>query len=155
MLYLLRFHPRHPMVRREKLRQRLVRSIYEAEKRSGLAWNVIAALAYRESAFKLSARGKIGERGIMQIHGSLPWKHCRKMEKRWVNRNSMNDQLICGAHWFNYGKDVVCDGSIAQGHAKYLTKATCVPKTRSLKAKVKRRLETAAEIISEEVQGKF
>lgn len=156
VLYLLRCCPIHPVVRDANLRLKIAAAIYKASEKSGYAWPVITAIAYAESSFDSDAEGPIGEVGFMQLHTERPWRHCQFKEQRKVSKTSLEDQLICGAHWLRFGQEKVCNGSLKQGVAKFMTRSTCVPEKESRLAwKVNRRLKIMRILKTDKVQVEY
>ena len=156
ILYLLRCCPVHPVVQRPDLRLKVAVAIAKAAEKTNYHWSVLASMTYAESSFYSDAKGPIGEVGLMQLHTEKPWKHCRFKEQRELNRKSLEDQIICGAHWMRYGQDKVCNGTVRQGVSKFMTAGTCVPDPEtSLDKKVNRRMRIMKVLKSEKVQEDF
>lgn len=156
ILYLLRSSPVHPVVQSPDLRLKVAVAIYKAAEKTKYDWNVLASMIYSESSFNSEAEGPIGEVGLMQLHTERPWRHCEFKEQREVNRDDLNDQILCGAYWLRFGQEKVCNGSLAQGISKFMTAGTCVPEPETkLARKVKRRLRIMKTLKSDKVQVDF
>lgn len=57
---------------------------------------LISAMAFHESSFQLSACGKKGERGLLQVHG-MALNHCKKLGLDPVANTDQS--ALCGASW--------------------------------------------------------
>ncbi len=146
ILQLLKYVPRHKLRRNPEELQRFSLAVLDAAQRADVKASAIVATAYAESTFSKGRRGKIGELGVMQLHGRAQWSYCRKVENRNINRRIIEDQLICGAHWLRLSINK-CNKTYYQGFSRYMTKRTCKPlrKTR-LQSVVLRRLRIMQNI---------
>jgi len=124
--HLLRSSKQHVLNRNEQGLNRFSEAILQASSRSQLPWEVIMGISYCESTFRTKARGKLGEIGLMQLHGKS-WAYCKEKEDRKIDKTSVEDQLICGGHWFSHAMSK-CDESVEQGLSMYLTGDVCKPK---------------------------
>lgn len=79
--------------------------------------NLLVAIGYRETVFRLKNRGDHGfSRGIMQVghHGRVKCKqHCKNVE------TDVQSSINCGACWLSKGRDWC--GTIEQGLVAYCT----------------------------------
>ena len=133
---------KHPLYNNENLRREFSRMILTASEKSEVPWELILIVSFCESSFRPEVIGSShGEVGVMQLNGSMPWKHCREKEKRKLDKTSAMDQYVCGSHWLRFSIES-CDGSIYQGLSKYATGGVCSPKKNgSLDYLVRRRVK--------------
>jgi len=137
--YLLRNSKQHVLNRSEETLNRFSEAILQASAKSQVPWEVITGISYCESTFRTKTRGKVGEIGLMQLHG-VAWTYCEKMENREIDKHSVEDQFICGGHWFKHAMSK-CKSSVEQGLSMYITGKVCKPeKGGDLNFRVKRRM---------------
>ena len=72
--------------------QRFEVALYGAAVDNGLDPALFIAMAYKESSFDTSARGRLGELGLVQVHGKA---------KRGCNLETPEGQAACGAKWLS------------------------------------------------------
>ena len=142
---LLREAPKHLLNRKPGERRFFAESVLIASSlHSNVPWGVVLGVAFAESSLRSKARGNIGERGVMQVHG-VAWKYCRKM-LTFLDKSNVEHQLICGSIWLEHSMNQ-CDGSVYQGMARYMTGNVCKPKKGGkLDRQINRRLRKIQEI---------
>lgn len=152
ILQLLKYNHKHKLRKKPEELKRFSLAVLDAAQRADVKAAAIIATAYAESTFSKSRRGKIGELGVMQLHGKAQWSYCRKVEDRKINRYIIEDQLICGAHWLRLSINT-CNKTYYQGFARYMTKKTCKPKRRTrLQRVVLRRLRIMWNIQNDKIK---
>lgn len=95
ILHLVREWPQHPLHTDHSTLDQLATDIVVAGRRWGVDPYLLATLAYRESSFRPRARGKLGEFGLVQMHGP-PLRRCRTAG---VLLDTQQGQLYCGARY--------------------------------------------------------
>jgi hypothetical protein len=75
---------------RWKESERFEVALYGAAVDNGLDPALFIAMAYKESSFDTSARGRLGEFGLVQVHGKA---------KRGCDLTTAEGQAACGARW--------------------------------------------------------
>jgi len=128
ILWLVRGVPRHP-VHRSDYRAELVEAFDAAATEADLDVGLLLSIAYHESALRSDARGRIGEIGIMQIHG---------VATQGADVFTARGQILAGARWLRASIDRC--GSIEGGITWYATGYTCAPITPGLRDLVRRRV---------------
>jgi hypothetical protein len=83
--------------------QRFEVALYGAAVDNGLDPALLIAMAYKESSFVVSARGQLGELGLVQVHGKAT---------RGCDLGTPEGQAQCGAKWLSRVVQE-CGGSIA------------------------------------------
>lgn len=83
--------------------QRFEAALYGAAVDNGVDPALFIAMAYKESSFDTSARGKLGEFGLVQVHGKAS-RHC--------DLSTPEGQAQCGAKWLSR-VIAECGGSVA------------------------------------------
>ena len=73
------------------------RAIGEAAELYGLDWELLAACAYAESSYDPGAVGKVGEVGLLQVHGPAR----RTCVKSGLDLTEPRGQVLCGARWLS------------------------------------------------------
>jgi hypothetical protein len=121
--------PNHKMNKDLQLLREYANGILDASKSANVPWWAVTTLAACESSFKTNALGKAGEVGILQLNGKGPWKRCAELEKRVVDKDSIADQLICGAHWFRESYENC--GTLKGANSSYLSGSVCSAKPES------------------------
>jgi len=110
--------------------RRIAFVIERESKRYNLDPNLLAAVIWVESRFKYTARGKIGEIGLMQIRYDI-WHKSNILRKKgvdskrklqWIGKN-----VQCGAHILRYFLDRA-DGDIVLALYRYNSGRTKLPK---------------------------
>ena len=76
---------------------------------------LIAVTIRRESAFRSDAKGALGERGVMQLHG---------VARRGCDLKTLDGQIKCGARWLRVSHDTC--GDWLKGINYYMT-GRCEP----------------------------
>ena len=69
----------------------LGRLIVEAADNAGVPWSVILVLVQFESGFRVGVEGRIGERGLLQVHGQAAKGH---------DLSTAAGELAAGAMWY-------------------------------------------------------
>lgn len=72
--------------------ERFEAALYGAAVDNGLDPALFIAMAYKESSFDTSARGRLGEFGLVQVHGKA---------KRGCDLGTPEGQAQCGAKWLS------------------------------------------------------
>jgi hypothetical protein len=81
---------------RRAISRELAESILAAAQATSTDPWMIASMAFHESSFQLSACGKKGERGLLQVHGAA-LENCKKLG---LDPTAHTDQsALCGASW--------------------------------------------------------
>ena len=139
--------PAHPLNKDDKKLTEVARYFLEEDFRTNIDWELLVVIAYRESSFKRKAKGKRGERGVMQINKDAI-VYCKKKLGRKIDVYSYRDNILCGAMWFKRGMEE-CNNTIKQGLAKYSSRHTCNPKngTDRLKYAVRSRLRQYRKLL--------
>ena len=120
--------PNHPLNRDSEKLDRFVVNVLSAEHKTGVPWEIIVAVAYRESSLMMNKVGKLGEVGYMQIHGAAI-SYCReKIGKRPRVKKSRRNNLLCGALWIQKSMDICKTDSFLNGLSMYATGKVCKPK---------------------------
>lgn len=101
--YLLEKDHTPPQDRRWNEAQRFEVALYGAAVDNGLDPALLIAMAYKESSFDTSARGRLGELGLVQVHGKAT---------RGCDLGTPEGQAQCGAKWLSRVVQE-CGGSIA------------------------------------------
>ena len=137
ILWLVRRVPRHP-VHRSDYRAELAAAIDAAALETELDAALILSIAYHESALRADARGRIGEIGLMQIHG---------VAAAGADLSTPRGQILAGTRWLRACVDRC--RSIEGGIARYATGTTCDPDhTPRLRYLIASRLATRAAILA-------
>ncbi len=131
MVRLCRLNPRHKVLRDPQWRNKLAVSIVEAAERYHEDPYLLLTIIWCESTLRPHARGKLGEKGLGQVHG---------VAARGCDLGTVKGQLLCTAKWLHYSR-TRCNGTDGQALARYATGRTCKPRTGSrLSRLVRRRL---------------
>lgn len=85
----------HPMYQRAR-QQSFVDDLYTAGTEEGLPETLLPTIAYLESSFRSDAVGKLGEVGLVQVHGEA---------KNGCDLETQLGQLRCGAKWLRKAYD--------------------------------------------------
>lgn len=72
------------------LAEEIERILIDAAELEGLDPALLVAMAYRESGFRTGVTGKLGEVGLIQVHG---------VAARRCNLQTAEGQAMCGARW--------------------------------------------------------
>jgi len=94
---------------------------------------LMIATLYRESSFKMNVTGKIGEKGMGQVHG---------LAKRGCEMSTEYGQIDCAASWM--AKMIKQCGSVNNGVSAYLS-GKCKP-TGKVLAAIRRRVGLAKKL---------
>jgi hypothetical protein len=137
--WLTRGGPANPMQARPELRVETARSIHAAASENDLDPYLLAAMSFRESSFRLGARGALGEIGLMQIHGSALRK-CRDLDMTLTS-----GQAMCGARHLRAMADHC--GDITSGLTAYAS-GSCIARTDKTSRLVANRLRMAQRLAS-------
>lgn len=79
----------HPMNNPEK-RLSMANDIVDAGEKYNVPVLLITTIIFKESSFKTAAKGRIGEIGLMQVHG---------VARRGCTMAHQSGQIDCGARW--------------------------------------------------------
>ena len=82
---------------RHELVEVSAKAIGEAAELYGLDWELLAACAYAESSYDPRAVGKVGEVGLLQVHGPAR----RSCVKSGLDLTEPRGQVLCGARWLS------------------------------------------------------
>lgn len=127
--HLTKIAPRHPLQRHPDRLRDLADHISEAAIKHQIPPLFFCALVYRESSFHTTARGDLGEIGLVQIHGRAA---------DGCDLTTAEGQLDCGASWL--ARCVERCGSLAGGFSLYASGRTCRPDTDHLRRVVADRM---------------
>lgn len=109
--------PRRALTRDRQRQAQLAKDIVAASEAYSMPPLLLTAIVFRESSFKMSACGKIGEVGLTQVHG-LAAKGC--------DLKTQVGQLKCGARWLKKSYNICGDWRGA--FTRYATGRTCKAK---------------------------
>lgn len=126
---LVRVAPRRRIARSPEMRRELARHIAETAEAHDLPPLLWTAIVYRESSFRIAARGELGEVGLVQIHGRAA---------EGCDLETSRGQLECGASWLARCRDI-CGGRLDHGFALYASGRVCRPDTSHLRGVVRDR----------------
>jgi soluble lytic murein transglycosylase-like protein len=93
ILSLVAEEPTHTLNRDSDARERLALALIEAGDEYDVSPYLLLVMAYRESSLKMSAIGKLGEKGLFQLHG---------VAKETCPEKLSDDPITharCGARW--------------------------------------------------------
>lgn len=116
LLWLCQCCPNHPVRKDTSYLTELVKAFDAASLDSDLDVGLLLSIGSHESGFKAGARGRIGEVGIMQVHG---------LALVGQDVTTLKGQVLAGARWLRKCVDK-CQ-SIEGGIALYATGYTCNP----------------------------
>jgi len=139
--------PAHPLNKSDEKLTEIAQYFLDAESETGLDWELLVVIGYRESSFKRKVKGQRGERGVMQINKDAR-VFCKKKLGRKIDVYNYQDNISCGAMWFKEGMKE-CNNTIKQGLAKYSSQHTCNPKkgTDRLKYAVRSRMRQYRKLL--------
>jgi len=129
--------PGHPFRGNGKRIQALVHDIETAAVEHGVDPYLLASMAWHETRFLNDRRGKLGEQGVIQVHG---------VAARGCSFDSDLGSLQCGAKWLR--RQIGKCGGVPSGLHAYATKGgrcKMVKGTRAYRA-VHRRLKLADKL---------
>jgi len=112
--WLVRFTFRHP-ARHDEYRHELATALEEAGEETSLDPLLILSIAYCESGLWPGAQGRLGEIGLLQVHGEAA---------RGEDLTTVHGQVRAGARWLRASIDK-CGGEVGGGIARYATGYTC------------------------------
>ncbi|MBW2637304.1 MAG: transglycosylase SLT domain-containing protein [Deltaproteobacteria bacterium] len=137
--YLIRLAPNHPMGDGAR-RHDMATAIATAAEKHGIPWDVLTAMAYRETSLQLGRVGPAGEIGPIQVHPDTA-RHYR------CDTSSPASLIDCGAFILSDLR-AKCGGRLAGGLASYCSRdSNCNPKPGSkLRGAVNRRLRLARKL---------
>lgn len=129
--------PRHPASDPVR-RRRAVAALTGAAARYDIPWELLTAMAFRESSARYGQVGLNGELGLLQVHPGTAARHkCdREKDTGWV---------YCGARVLRYHADRC--GSLRGGLTAYASRGQCTSARGSrLRSAVDRRYRLAARL---------
>lgn len=136
--YFMRTCPGKPIMRSATLREEMAQAIVTAANTHGVPPLLLTTIVYNESTFDITAKGKLGEIGLTQVHG-LAAKGCEL--------DTAEGQLDCGARWLAhyYPKCETWERSLTA----YATKGKCVSESLRTKDKISYRMRQWKRITKE------
>ena len=138
---------RHPIARRPKWRRELAGYIDLESERRALPWPLVTAIIFRESSMRPSAKGDIGEVGLMQVADDLK----RICKAQGLDLLKPHDQIKCGTWWLADRRDHC--GDLKGAFAYYASGRVCKPDTNHLKDVVRDRFKLAERLEKESAAG--
>lgn len=117
--------------RRWKEAPRIAEGIVAAAEAEGVSWAVLLVIVRAESSYDDRALGKIGERGLVQVHGEAA---------KGFDLSTAEGQLAAGAAWWAHCREL-CGGDRLRALQAYQT-GRCSGKARG----APKRLELIAEV---------
>ncbi|MDD5542850.1 MAG: hypothetical protein PHX83_06715 [Acidobacteriia bacterium] len=111
---------KHPILSDPVYRANIRVAAVESGEKYDVPADLLLAMAYRETVYKMDTVGKRGELGLMQV-GSLGRRHCAKACGAMV---TASEQMDCGACWFDHGRKW-CGGDIRLGLNVYASGPPC------------------------------
>jgi hypothetical protein len=137
ILWKTKTHKRHKCRRDPEYRRALAEYIAEASAFYDLPWNLMTAIIFKESSFLPTVQGKLGEKGLTQVHGRAAMG---------CDLKTPRGQVLCGARWLRHCTDYYCKGNMRYGLAKYASGRVCKPDTKTLRDVVKARYRLAEKM---------
>ncbi|MCP4679692.1 MAG: lytic transglycosylase domain-containing protein [Deltaproteobacteria bacterium] len=132
---LLRPVPRHRLRRDETALRALSEDIVATARKYRIDEYLLTAMAYCESTFRPTARGSLGERGLVQVGRGA---------RQGCDLTTDRGQLECGASWLRKGIERC--GSLKGGLTAYATGRCSVSPGTKAEWVVHRRLKMAREL---------
>ena len=133
VLSLVEGAPARKITKNEEYRAWLVEMIVSISKKYNVDPILMIATLYRESSFKMNVTGRIGEKGMGQVHG---------IAKRGCDMKTARGQIDCAARWM-HRMNLKC-GSVKGMVSAYLS-GRCKPKGKVLAA-LKRRVHLSNKL---------
>jgi len=137
VLSLVEKAPARKITKNATYRHSLVSIIVSSSKKYNVDTMLLISTLYRESSFKTNVVGKIGERGMGQVHG---------IARRGCNLKSISGQVDCSSRWLS--RMIAKCGSVKGGMSAYLS-GRCKAKG-SVVGSVRRRIS-----LSNNLKSKF
>jgi soluble lytic murein transglycosylase-like protein len=138
--WLTRDAPRsNPMQTDSALRRETAAAFLNAAQDTNIDPYLLLVIARRESSFRPGASGKLGEVGVMQIHGP-PLRRC---ERDGFDMRIPYDQVMCSARYLREMIDQC--GSVTRGLTAYAS-GSCIARTDKTSRLVAHRLRMAQRL---------
>lgn len=112
--WLLRDAPGRRLAKSEETQREIAEAVFSAGKNHDIPPLLLLAMAHRESSLHLGATGKLGERGLMQVHGAAA---------EGCDLDTYGNQVSCGAAWLR--RCINECGDIEGGIALYGSGKSC------------------------------
>jgi len=90
---------------------------------------LLTVISFKESSFRTTAEGKIGEKGLTQVHG---------LAARGCDLSTRHGQLQCGARWLSVSLQMCKNWPDA---VSAYACGGCIPPTKKVKKIVQRRID--------------
>jgi hypothetical protein len=130
--------PGKPIMKNPEIREEMANAIVGASRAHGVPPLLLTTIVYNESTFEMSARGKLGEIGLTQVHGEAA-KNCVL--------DTISGQLDCGARWLAHYYPTC--GDWEKSLTAYATRGQCVSKSERTKDKIAYRMRQWARVAKE------
>ena len=127
--HLMKDAPARTLAKNKEKRLELAKWIELASRAHDVPPLLLTAVAFRESSFRPNVTGKIGEKGLVQVHG---------LAARGCDLGDEIGQLKCGARWLRVSYDLC--GSWDSALTAYAT-GGCVAYSTKVKKLVKSRIK--------------
>lgn len=134
----MRLNPGKRIMRSAEIRKEMAEAIVSAARKHEVPPLLLTTIIYHESTFETSAKGALGEIGLMQVHG---------LAARGCDLQTLEGQLDCGAEWLAhfYPKCQTWKGAVTA----YGTRGSCVATTPRNEDKMRYRLKQWAKVETE------
>ena len=111
----------HPVIKDPAFLMELATGIHDAGKANAIPPRFLVGMYFRESSFRINAKGKRKEVGLGQTNG-VAYYYCKRYKK--FNMKTVAGQAMCGASWLAHLRDQ-CGGDLASGFAYYASGRGC------------------------------